>query len=40
MASDQDETTLIEKFAQELSSANPDGMRHMLECLLNVVMRT
>jgi putative transposase len=40
MASDQDETTLIEKFAQELSSANPDGMRYMLECLLNVVMRT
>jgi putative transposase len=40
MASDRHESTLIEEFAQELSAANPDGMRHMLELLLNVVMRT
>lgn len=40
MTSDQCEYTLIERFAQELSATNPDGMRQMLELLLNVIMQT
>lgn len=40
MATDHDEHTLIERFAQELSAANPDGMRQMVELMLNLIMRT
>jgi len=39
MAPDHHESTLIERIAQELVSTNPDGMRQMLEALLNTIMK-